>query len=101
ALLESVLSDGGRRNLTAEDNHRDGIHIGGGNARDGIRHAGTTGDQGHANLVGGTGIGICSVNGRLFVAHQHVLEVVLLVDCVVDVQHCAAGIAEHVVDPFL
>src|SRR5690606_16666228 len=67
ALLESVLSDGGRRNLTAEDHHRDGIHIGGGNARDGIRHAGTTGDQGHANLVGGTGIGICSVNGRLFV----------------------------------
>src|SRR5690554_3026049 len=96
-FLESVLANGGGGYLPAQDHHGDGVHIGSRNAGHSIGNTRATGNQGHANFVGGTGICISCVDGRLFVAHQHVLEVVLLVDCVVDIQHCAAGIAEHVV----
>jgi hypothetical protein len=37
------------------------------------------------------------MHGCLFVTNKNMLEVVLLVDCVVDVQHGAARITENVV----
>jgi hypothetical protein len=36
----------------------------------------------------------------LFMAHQHVLNGVLLVECVVDVEHRPAGVAPQVFDAF-
>ncbi len=36
---------------------------------------------------------------RLLVAHQHMLELILLEDFVVDVEHGSARIAEHKLDP--
>jgi hypothetical protein len=40
------------------------------------------------------------MHGRLFVAHQHVLDGVLLVERVVDVQDGAAGVTPDVLDTF-
>ena len=40
------------------------------------------------------------MHGRLLVAHQHVLDALLLVQRVVDVEHRAAGVAPEVLDPF-
>ena len=42
-------------------------------------------DQGHADFAGGARIAVGSVHGGLLVAHQHVLDRVLLVERVVDV----------------
>src|SRR5690606_8790403 len=56
AFLEGVLADGGSGYLAAEDHHGNGVHIGGGNAGDGIGDTRATGYQGHANFVRGTGI---------------------------------------------
>src|SRR5690606_26818953 len=46
-------------------------------------------------------VGIGGMDGRLFVPHEDVLEFVLLVDCVVDVEDRAAGVAKHMVYAFL
>lgn len=40
------------------------------------------------------------MNRGLLVAHQDVLDLLLLVKLVVDIQHCAAGVAPDVLDAF-
>ncbi len=72
--------------------------MGGGDAGDGVGHARTGRHQTDAGLQGRARIRVSSVDGGLFVAHQDVTERVLLKDFVVDVEHCAAGVAEHVLD---
>src|SRR5690606_25987469 len=87
--------------LAADDDHGDRVHVGRGDAGDGIGHARPAGHQADAGLVGGSGVGIGGMDGRLFVPHEDVLEFVLLVDCVVDVEDRAAGVAKHMVYAFL
>jgi len=93
AFLEGVQANGGRGHLARHHHHRDTVHVGGGDAGDRVRHARAGGDQGHADFAGGARIAVGRVYGRLFVAHQHVLDGVLLVERVVDVQDGAAGVA--------
>src|SRR5690606_16537360 len=52
ALLERVFADGVRGHLTGDHDHRDRIHVGGGDPGDGVRHARTTRYQAHADLAG-------------------------------------------------
>ena len=61
---------------------------------------GPGGDQAHADLVRRARIAVGGVHRALLVAHQHVLDLVLLEQLVVDVEHRAAGIAEDVLDAF-
>jgi hypothetical protein len=100
ALLEGVQADGGRGHLAGDDHHRDAVHVGRGNAGDGIGHAGAGGDQRHADVAGGAGIAVGRMHGSLLVAHQHVLDGVLLVERVVDVEYRTAGVAPDVLDAF-
>jgi hypothetical protein len=65
---------------------------------DRIGRAGTGGDQHHARLAGGAGIAFGHVAGALLVAHQDVLDGVLLVQLVIDRQHRAARISEDMLD---
>ena len=58
-------------------------------------------DQHHARLAGGARVAIRHVRGGLLVAHQNVLQPLLLEDGVVDVQRRAARVAEQVGDPFV
>jgi hypothetical protein len=50
AFLEGVLADRVGRHLAGNHHHRDRIHVGGGEAGDGIGDARTGGDEGHADL---------------------------------------------------
>ena len=52
----------------------------------------------HADLAGGARIAFGGMHRALLVAHQDVLDLVLLEKGVVDRQHRAAGIAEKVLD---
>jgi hypothetical protein len=61
---------------------------------------GAGGHQRHAHIAGGAGIAVGGMHGGLLVAHQHVLNGVLLVERVVDVEHRAAGIAPDVLHAF-
>ena len=100
ALLEGVHANRGGRHLSADDDQRNAVHVGGGNAGHGVRQAGAGGDQRDADIARGAGVAIGGVDGGLFVAHQHMLNSVLLVESVVNVQHCAAGITPDVLDTF-
>lgn len=100
ALLECIGADVGRRGLAADHDQGNGIGVGGGNAGDGVGQAGTRGHQGHADFTRGTGKTVCRMHSRLLVAHQHMLNGVLLVEGVVDVQDRTARIAPKLLDAF-
>ena len=99
-FLECVLADGVSRHLSADDDHRDGIHVRGRDSGDRVGHARTGGHQHDADLLGGARVGIGGVHRRLFVAYQDVLYLVLLEDFVVQGQDRATRIAEHEFDAF-
>src|SRR5690606_13122836 len=100
AFLERVFAYGRSGHLPADDDHGNRIHVGRGNAGDGIGDARTAGDDAHAHLLRCARVRIGGVHGSLLVTNQNVLELVLLENRVVDVQHRAAGIAENVLDAF-
>jgi hypothetical protein len=100
ALLEGIQANGRRRNLSADDHHRDAVHVGGGNAGHGIGQAWTGSDQGHPHFTRGTGKTVRSMHRRLLVAHQNVLNGVLLVKSVVNVENGTTRVTPDVFDVF-
>jgi hypothetical protein len=98
ALLERIEADRRRRNLPGHDHHRDRIHVGGRDARHRVRDARARGHQRDADLSGGTRVSVGGMYGRLFVAHQHVLNRFLLVQRVVDVEDSTARVAPDELD---
>ncbi len=76
-----------------------GIHQRVGERRHHVGGAGTGGDQHHARLAGGARIAFSRVARALLVAHEDVLDIVLLEDLVVDRKNRAARIAEEVPTP--
>ena len=99
-FLEGIHANRRGRHLSADDHHRDAVHVGGGDAGHGVRQAGAGRHQRDAYIAGGAGIAIGSVDGGLLVAHQHMLNGVLLIKSVINMQHCAAGITPDVLDTF-
>ncbi len=95
-LLEGVVADPVGAHLAGQHHHGNGVHEGGGNAGDGIGRAGAGGHQHHAGLAGGAGIAVRGMRGGLLVAHQNVIDFVLLEQRVIDVQYRAPGIPEDV-----
>ena len=100
AFLEGVEADRRRRHLAGDDHHRDRVHVRGGDAGYGVRHARARGHQGNAHLAGGSRIAVGGVDRGLLVPDEHVLDRLLLVQRVVDVEHRAAGVAPDVLDAF-
>ncbi len=101
AFLESVVADQMGRNLAGNAHHGDRIHQRVGEPGHRIGGAGAGGDENHAAFAGRAGIALRRVGCPLLVADQNVLHLLLLEDLVVDRQHRAAGIAEHMLDPLV
>ena len=101
AFLERVIADEVGRHLTGDADDGNGIHQRVGEAGDGIGGAGTRGDEHAADLAGRARVTFRGVNRALLVAHQDVLQTILLEQLVVDRKHGAAGVAENVVDPLV
>jgi hypothetical protein len=99
AFLEGVRADQRGRHLAGDADQRDRIHQRVLQRRDRIGRAGTGGHQHDARLAGGAGIALRRMAGALFVAHQDVLDILLLEDLVIDRKHRAARIAENVLHP--
>src|SRR5690606_1413272 len=95
-FLEGVIADPVRTDLAGDHDHRDGIHVGGGDAGHGIGRTRAGGDQYHTRFASGTGVAVGGMGRGLFVAHQDVLDLVLLEDGIVNVQHRAARITKKV-----
>ena len=101
AFLERILTDRVRRDLSGNDDERDRIHVRGRNSGHRVRHPRTRRHQRDADLVRRARIPVGSVDRALFVTHQHMLDLVLLEELVVDVEDRAARVAEDVLDAFL
>jgi hypothetical protein len=99
-FLEGVLPDHGGGDLAGEDHHGDGVAVGGGNAGDGVGRAGAGGDERHAHFAACARVAVGGVHRGLLVAYEHVPDLVLLEEGIVDVQDRAAGVAEDVFDVF-
>ena len=99
-FLECILPDVMRRHLTGEHNHRNRIHVGGGDTGDGICHAGTGGNQSNADPLRRTRIGVCRVNSGLLMAHKHVLYLILLEKCIIDVKNGPTRVTEYTIHLF-
>ncbi len=95
ALLESIVADQMRGHLAGDANQRNGIHQGVGEAGDGIGRAGARRHENDADLAGGARIAFGGVHGAAFLAHEDVLDLVLLKQLVVDRQDGATGVPEQ------
>ena len=93
AFLERILTDGRGGHLASDDHHRNAVHVRGGNACYRIGSTRARRDKGYAHITCGTCITIGGVHCSLLMAHQNVLNRVLLVERVVNVQYRTAGIA--------
>ncbi len=87
-----------RRHLPGDADERDRIHQGVGQAGDGVGGAGAGGDEQHADLAGRAGVALGRMGRAAFLAHEHMADLVLAEQRIVDRQHGAAGIAEDVFD---
>ena len=87
-------------NLTADHHHRNAVHVSSRNTGYRIGDAGPRCDQRNTDIARGTRVAIGRVNSCLLVAHQNVLDGILLIKSVVNVQHCTAWVTPHVFDVF-
>ena len=101
AFLEGVVADEMGRHLAGDADERDRIHQRIGEAGHRIGGARARGDEHDAGLAGRARIAFGRMGGALLVAHQDVLHLLLLEDLVIDRQHRAARIAEHMLDPLV
>ena len=101
-LLERVASQQRHRHIAGDRHDRNRVHIRGGDAGDQIGGAGAGGGDANAHLAGGTGIAVGGVRRALFVRGQHMADAVrVFIKFIVQIQHCAAGIAEQGVNALL
>ena len=98
AFLEGIGANEMRRHLTGEADERDAVEERIRQARHGIGCAGTGGHQHHADLAAGARIALGGMHRALFMTHKNVLDAAHLEERVIDRQHCAARIAEDMLD---
>ena len=98
AFLEGVGADQRGRHLAGQADQRDRIHQRVLQRRHRIGGARARGHQHDAGLAGRARIAFRRMAGALLVAHQDVLDLVLLENLVVDRKDRAAGIAEDMLD---
>ena len=98
-FLERIGPDQARRDLAGDDDHRNRIHEGVGDAGDRVRRTGPRGDQHDARLAGGTGIAFGGMGRAGLLPHEDMANTLVMEQGVVNRQHRTAGIAEHEFDP--
>ena len=85
-LLENITAQQMAGNLTGDGHHRDGIHIGGGNAGDQIGSARAGSYHAHTNFAADAGIAGGHVAGILLGTHQSIADLRVLLQGI----HCGA-----------
>ena len=94
-FLEAVASDQVAGDIAGDRDDGDGVHLRGGDAGDEVGRAGSGGGEADAGASGDAGVAVGGVRGGLFVAHEHVLDVGVVAELVVERQDNAAGVAEE------
>ena len=99
-LLKGILANRVRWHLAGDDDHRYAVHVGSRDTCDSVGHTGTRSDQRNTDIACRTGITISRMHCSLLVAHQDVLNNVLLVKSIVNMQYSTARITPDVLDTF-
>ncbi len=94
-FLKGIGADQRCGHLPGDHDQRDGVHIGIGNAGDGIGRARAAGDQNHAGLAGAARIPFCRMGRACFMTHEDMANAVVTEQLVIDRQNGTAGIAEN------
>ena len=100
-LLEGVGADEVAAHLPRDGDEGHRVEVGRGDAGDQIGGAGAAGGRAHADLAGGARVAVSGVRGALFVAHQHVTQVLGVVEGVVERDGDAPGESEEDVATFV
>jgi len=101
-LLKGVLADEVLADVAGDEHHRGGVVVGRGDAGGQVGGPGAGGGEAHPHLSGGAGIAVCRVSRALLVGGEHMGDAVrILVQLIVKVQHCAAGITKKGVHALL
>ena len=88
-FLERIHPDGVGGYLSGYHHEGNGVHVGGGDSGNRVGGARPGSHQHDSGFARRACVAVRHVSRALLVAHQDVLDVVLLVDGVVDVQHGA------------
>jgi len=99
-FLKRILADIEGRHLAGNHDQRYRIHVSRGNPGHGVCRTGTGRHQRYANLPGRPRQTVCRMDSSLLVPDQHVLDLILFEQLVIQVQNGTARIAEHIVDLF-
>ncbi|MND73429.1 hypothetical protein D3C80_650030 [compost metagenome] len=100
-FLEGVGTDHVARHLAGQDHHRNGVHVGGGDAGDGVGRARAGSHQHHTGLAGGAGVAVGHMGSSLFMTDQDVGHVVFLEQGIVDMQEGTARVPVDVLNAFV
>ena len=101
-LLERVAPDQAGTDVAGDGNHRDGIHVSCGNARDQVGRPRAGSRQAYADPAGRAGIAVRRVGGTLLMGCQNMSNAVaVLVKRIIDIEDCAARVAENRINALL
>ena len=100
ALLERLGAHGGPRHLAGDSHQRHAVRLGSHDPGDQVGRTGTRGRYAYSRLARHPGVAVRRVRRRLFVPHQHVPQLRVRPQRVVERQDRSAGVAEQRVDPF-
>ena len=96
-LLERVAPDLLERHVPRDGDQRHRVEHGRSDARDQVRRARAGRGDDHAHLARGAGVAVGRVRGALLMRGEHMADAVaVFIERVVNAQHLAAGVAEHV-----
>ena len=95
-FLKAVLADARGGYVAGKGHQRHRVHISGGDAGDQVGSTRAAGGQHHAGAAGGPGVAVCCMGGSLLVSGEHMGDAVgILIQLIVKIQHCTAGIAKN------
>ncbi len=97
-LLEGVLADQGARDVARDRDHRHRVEKGGPDPRDEVRRAGSGGAHAHAHATRHPCVAVRRMCPALLVPDQHVAELRVVTQDVIQRQDHATGVAEEHID---
>ena len=101
SFLEGIGAHHGARHLAGQNDHRNRVHVGGGNTGNGIGCARTGGYQHHTGLAGGASVTVRHMGGRLLVTNQDVFHFRFFEQCVVNMQESTTRVPVDVLNAFV
>ena len=99
-FLESIIPDEMFRHLAGDNNHRNRIHIGGGNTSNRIGCTRTRSDQHHARFTCRSGITIGGMRCPLFMTNKYMLHIILLIKSIVNMQYGTTWVTKYIINAF-